>query len=158
MSNYKLYEFYRKKGETAEQKTYNPFEIQGDAEALFDTKLSTALKATDEVFHFLLILDNSGAVIAKEFVGEGYMQPKLLSFKWDDNEGKEKLESISYDVKSDVISNYYAKLGTAKRSANIRSIAFLGLDAQGNEIISTYWVRPIQNVESEPEPESESGE
>ena len=139
---FKLYEFYRKKGETAEQKTYNPFEVQGDAEALFDTKLSNALKATDEIFHFLLILDDVGTVIAQEFVGEGYMNPKLLSFKWDN--GTEKLENTSYDVASDVKAEYYAKLGTAKRNANIQGIMLRGVGARGEEIISTYWVRPIE--------------
>lgn len=145
---FKLYEFYRKKGETAEQKTYNPFELQGDAEAFFDTKLSNALKATDEVFHFLLILDDVGSVVAQEFVGEGYMNPKLLSFKWDN--GVEKLENTSYDVASDVKAEYYAKLGTAMRNTNIQGIMLRGVGARGEEIIFTYWVRPI---EPEPEPE-----
>lgn len=146
---FKLYEFYRKKSETDEKKTYNPFEVQGDAEALFDTKLSNALKATDEVFHFLLILDDVGTVIAQEFVGEGYMNPKLLSFKWDN--GVEKLENTSYDVASDVKAEYYAKLGTAKRTETIQGIMLRGVGARGEEIISTYWVRPI-----DPEPEEET--
>ena len=152
MSNYKLYEYYRKKGETEEKKTFNPFETQEDAEALFDTKLSNALTATDEVFHFLMVINETGDVLEREFVGEGYMSPKLFSFKWE--KGTEKLDTTSYDVASEVKADYYSKLGSAKRNDDIQAIGLRGVDAKGADIISTYWVRIPANT-SEPTTESE---
>ena len=112
------------------------------AEGAFEVQKGMAMESG--TFTFLMLLDNIGQIhngyIAK--IGEGTLKPRLYEVKTTD-EGETAKSYVHEDANS-ASADFYKRLGGAKQTESVRAEMLRGIDANGNLLEYTYWVRPIE--------------
>ena len=111
------------------------------AEGNFEFQKGLAMESG--TFTFLMLLDNIGQIhngyIAK--IGEGTLKPRLYEVKVTD---KEEPKTYAHETANDVSADFYKRLGGAKQTESVKLEMLRGIDANGNLLEYTYWVRPIE--------------
>ena len=147
--SYRLYSITRNQDETEKQSIYE-YENVTEAEGNFEQKKGQAM--ADGKFAFLMLLDEIGRIhdgyITK--VGEGTITPRLFEVKTTDSEVNKVYPQETNEA---VSADFYKRLGGAKLDSTVRATMLRGIGANGEQLEYAYWVRPIEYVEPEPEPE-----
>lgn len=113
------------------------------AEGNFEFQKGLAME--NNSFAFLMLLDGRGEIHNGyiTMIGEGTIKPRLFEVKTT-NEDTPK--SYIHDTAEQVSADYYKRLGGAKQDTNVRAEMLRGIDANGEQLEYTYWVRPIEPV------------
>ena len=145
--SYRLYKITLKEdgSENAQREDY---EDVTTAEGNFEFQKGLAME--NGTFAFLMLLDNVGQIhngyIAK--IGEGTIKPRLFEVKYTN---EEKAKSYPHEDNNGVSADYYKRLGGAKQDKTVIAEMLRGIGANGEPLEYTYWIRPIEPVEPEPE-------
>lgn len=143
---YRLYKITLRQ-DGSENAQRDDYEDVTQAEGAFEVQKGMAMESG--TFTFLMLLDNIGEIhngyIAK--IGEGTLKPRLYEVKTT-AEGETAKSYVHEDVNG-VSADYYKRLGGAKQTESVRAEMLRGIDANGNPLECTYWVRPIEPVASE---------
>ena len=91
----------------------------------------------------LLIIDNIGKVIDIKQGGDTF-KPRLIEVKSLENGDEEEI--TPYDSTLLVEANFHSKWGSAIKNDKVKAEMLRGIDANGNPLEYTYWVRPIEPV------------
>ena len=138
-----MYRLYRitKKEDGTDNAQRDDFDDVTLAEGSFEFQKGLAMETG--TFTFLMLLDNIGEIhngyIA--MVGDGTIKPRLFEVKTTDTE---EPKTYPHDTAEEVSADFWKRLGGAKQKADVKSTMLRGIDAEGNPLEYSYWVRPIQ--------------
>lgn len=146
---YRLYSITHNQDETEKQSIYE-YDNVTEAEGNFEQKKGQAM--ADGKFAFLMLLDEIGRIHDGyiTLVGEGTITPRLFEVKTTDSEVN---KVYPQETNAAVSADFYKRLGGAKLDSTVRATMLRGIGANGESLEYAYWVRPIEPVEPEPEPE-----
>lgn len=146
------FRFYKitKNTDGSERPSVDAYDDEIIAEGNFEFQKGLAME--NGTFAFLMLIDNTGEIhngyVA--MVGEGTINPRLFEVK---TTTEEAAKSYIHDDNNGVLAEYYKRLGAAKQNNDVKEIILRGVGANGEQIVHTHWVRPIEPVEPTPEPE-----
>jgi hypothetical protein len=106
----------------------------------------------DGKFAFHMLLDEIGQIHNNyiTIVGEGTITPRLFEVKTTDSEVNKVYPQETNEA---VSADFYKRLGGAKLDSTVKATMLRGIGANGEQLEYAYWVRPIEQEESTPEPE-----
>ena len=144
---YRLYKITKKEDGT-DNAQRDDFEDVTLAEGSFEFQKGLAMDTG--TFTFLMLLDNVGEIhngyIA--MIGEGTITPRLFEVKTTSADAP---KTYAHDTNEEVSADFWKRLGGAKQNTDVRATMLRGIGANGEQLEYTYWVRPIEPVEPEPE-------
>lgn len=150
--SYRLYKITLKEDGSENAQRYD-YEDVTEAEGNFEFQKGLAME--NGTFTFLMLLDNIGQIhngyIAK--IGEGTLKPRLYEVKTT-NDG-DAPKTYPHEDNNGVSADYYKRLGGAKQDKTVIAEMLRAIGANGEPLEYTYWIRPIEPVEPEPEPTPE---
>lgn len=120
----------------------------------FDTKIGAAMKAEAYKAEMLVAFDEKGKIYAQGYDSKDdtvTLSPRLV-WVTADNSGESANQTKENDLNS-LKADMYTKRGSAKKNADVKSIALIGIDGKGYVAFSEYWSRPI--VEPEPQEQAQ---
>lgn len=142
------------KANDKESQAIYPFEDFTAMEAEYESKLGANMKSDSIQAELLIMLDGSLGTIKAAKVGDSEIQPRLIEVKTTDSE---VADIMKYDTTQLVSANFHSKLGAAMKNEAVIIEVLKGIDGNGNEIEHRAWIRPVEPVEPQEEPQ-EQGE
>lgn len=148
---YRLYKITLNQDGT-ERPSVDTYEDVTVAEGNFEFQKGLAMESGS--FAFLMLLDNVGQIHNGyiTMVGEGTIKPRLFEVKVTDTEAT---KSYIHDNAQEVSADFWKRLGASKQNADVKAEMLRGIGANGEPLEYTYWVRPIEAPEPEPEEQGE---
>lgn len=134
---------------------YDNFADETALTAEFDTKMGQAIRAEAYKAELLVAFDETGRVYAQGFDSKDdtiTLSPRLVWVS-NDNDGETANQKKCNDM-NDLKAEFYIKRGSAKKNADTKAFALVGVNGQ-KVVITDYWARPVEEVEPQEEVEGE---